>query len=332
MTLIRQLFLSCAGQKLTVNIELKVAVIDMGTNTFHLVIASIRSGGYDLIHRERRAVKIGEKGINEGYITNEAAKRAIATMQEFRQIIDSQQVNSIHATATSAFRNAKNGTELAKRIYDQVGIEPIIISGSEEAELIYEGVRTALDIGGDPALIMDIGGGSIEFIIANRDKIFWKESFEIGGQRLLEKFHQQDPISSEEQEQLLSYLESTLTNLLENAGRYEPTVLIGSSGTFETVSDIFMASGSTEKSTSDTEPLLTMEGFYAIHRDLISKDRSNRLAIPGMIEMRVDMIVVASILITFVLEKLRLKDIRVSSHALKEGLLHQTINSSRTTP
>lgn len=302
----------------------------MGTNTFHLVIALIKGGSFDLIHRERRAVRIGEKGINEGFITDEASARAIATMIEFRKIIDEHAITHIQATATSAFRNAKNGHALATGIYEAVGIRPRIISGLEEAELIFEGVNAALDIGEDPALVMDIGGGSIEFIIGNRYQVFWKESFEIGGQRLLEKYHRNDPMTQEDQGLLDAFLDVSLQDLIQNAALHKPRVLIGTSGTFDTLSDIYIAAEQLEKKASATERPLSIEGFHTIHQQLTSKNRAARLAIPGMIEMRVDMIVVASILVSFVLNRLGLEDIRVSAYALKEGLLHQTINVSRS--
>ncbi len=299
----------------------------MGTNTFHLIIAKINAGKYELILRERQAVKIGEKGINEGFITPEAHARAIRTMVDFRKMIDAEQVQFVQATATSAFRNAKNGAEIAQSILDRANIRPNIITGIEEAELIYQGVKEALDIGVDPALIMDIGGGSIEFIIGNNDEILWKQSFEIGGQRLFEKFHRSDPISDEARLELKAYLSDSLHELIEKAGEFKPKVLIGSSGTFDTLSDIFLqASGNIQTGTFTERPLST-EGYIKIHQELIKKSREERLQIPGMIEMRVDMIVVASILVHFVMETLDIDRIRVSSYALKEGLLLQMVQT-----
>lgn len=303
----------------------KVAVIDMGTNTFHLIVAAISDGKYNLIHRERRAVKIGEKGINKGEITPEGAERAIQTMKDFRKVLDRLEVDYVQATATSAFRNAKNGKEVADRIFGQSKIAPNIISGMEEAELIYQGVKEALDIGSAPAMIMDIGGGSIEVIIGNHDKILWKQSFEIGGQRLLEKFHQHDPISNKEQQDLERYLDTSLEELIAKADNLKPTVLIGSSGTFDTLSDIYLHSINQAPLITHTERPLSMDGFQRIFEDLIRKTRQERLLIPGMIEMRVDMIVVASILVSFVINKLQIDQIRVSTYALKEGLLMQMI-------
>lgn len=299
----------------------------MGTNTFHLIIAQINEGKYELILRERQPVKIGEKGINEGFITPEAHARAIRTMVDFRKMIDAEQVQHVQATATSAFRNAKNGDEVAQSILDAANIKLNIISGLEEAELIYQGVKEALDIGKEPALIMDIGGGSIEFIIGSNEKILWKQSFEIGGQRLFEKFHQSDPITNEARLELKAYLHDSLNELLVRAEEFKPKVLIGSSGTFDTLSDIFLQTSGKNQPGSYTERPLSTDGYIKIHKDLVKKSREERLQIPGMIEMRVDMIVVASILVTFVMETLHIDRIRVSSYALKEGLLLQMVKT-----
>lgn len=299
----------------------------MGTNTFHLIIAQISEGKYELILRERQAVKIGEKGINEGYITSEAHQRAVDTMIDFRKKIDAHHVEHVQATATSAFRNAKNGIEVSASILKEAAIEPKIISGLEEAELIYNGVKEALNIGQSPALIMDIGGGSIEFIIGTHDEILWKQSFEIGGQRLFEKFHQIDPIGASAHNALEVYLKSSLHELIIKAQELKPSVLIGSSGTFDTISDIYLQSSDQNPSGTYTERPLTMEAYRQIHQDLVRKNRAQRLQIPGMIEMRVDMIVVASILVSFVIDTLNINTIRVSSFALKEGLLLQMIQS-----
>ena len=311
---------------------MKVAVIDMGTNTFHLIIAQINQGKYELILRERRPVKLGENGINEGFITPEAHERAVRTMIDFRKMIDDHEVQHVQATATSAFRNAKNGAELAGNILEKANIEPKIISGLEEAELIYQGVKEALDIGKEPALIMDIGGGSIEFIIGTHNEILWKQSFEIGGQRLFEKYHQKDPITDSARKELQAYLKDSLQELIEQAKAYEPEVLIGSSGTFDTLSDIYLRSSEPTQSDTNTERPLSTEGYHQIHQDLIRKNREERLQIPGMIEMRVDMIVVASILVNFVMETLHIDHIRVSSYALKEGLLLQLIRTHQGRP
>ncbi|VXD17046.1 Ppx/GppA phosphatase family protein [Marinoscillum sp. 108] len=306
---------------------MRIAVIDMGTNTFHLILVEVANDDFRIVFREKVAVKIGEKGINHGMITDEAIGRALKTLKHFKEIIEKEKADQVFATATSAIRNAHNGNDLVQKIKDQTGIETRIISGLQEAEYIYYGVKRALPIGKMPALIMDIGGGSIEFIIGTDSEILWKQSFEIGGQRMVEKFQKSDPITNEQITSLKGYLKENLEELFEACTTFHPKTLIGSSGTFDTLSDIYRLTNGIEKAEEETEYPLTLEAFELIYSDLLLKTRAQRLEIPGMIPLRVDMIVVACVLIDFIISQLSLENIRVSAYALKEGVLLSTLHS-----
>ena len=306
--------------------EMRVAVIDMGTNTFHLLIVELTKGDFHVLYREKTAVRIGKDGINKGLITEDAWERALITLKTFKEVTESFQVNEIHATATSAIRNARNGMELVAAIKEKTGIQTRVIDGEAEARYIYFGVKKALQIGNEPVLIMDIGGGSIEFIIADENDILWLRSFEIGGQRMIEKFHKHDPITAEEISNLEQFLFEQLQPLFEVVALHQPQVLVGSSGTFDTLSEIFLNKIGEEMDPELTEYPLTLAAFEEIFQELISKTKEERLLIPGMIPLRVDMIVVASVLIKFILDSLDIKSIRVSAYALKEGVLLKTID------
>jgi exopolyphosphatase / guanosine-5'-triphosphate,3'-diphosphate pyrophosphatase len=299
----------------------RLAIIDMGTNTFHLLVADVEETGYSIIYREKVPVKIGKGGINEGLITSEGKERAMNALLYFKSKLESFQCRTISAFGTSALRNAKNGGEIIKQIKQRTGIEAKVISGEEEAEYIYKGVRAAVKLGVDKSLIVDIGGGSVEFIIADEEKIFWKQSLEIGAQRLLEKFHKHDPIRLNELKELESYCEEVLKPVFDKLSEYKPKSLVGSSGTFDTLSEIYCNQKNIDYSEDEPESPLTLESFYQIHQQLVTKDRTARLAIPGMIEMRVDMIVVASCLIKHLVSYYQFSKIRVSSYSLKEGVL-----------
>lgn len=305
--------------------EKKIAIIDMGTNTFHLLIAESDKKGYHIIQRDRLAVKIGKDGINHGFITEEGIQRALLAMQSFKNTLDQQGVTRTYAFGTSALRNARNSNEVINRIKSITGIDSTIISGDQEAEYIYMGVKAAMEIE-EASLIMDIGGGSVEFIIGDNDKIWWKQSIEIGAQRLLEEFQKNDPITSAEIASLDQYFAKELIPLMEVLQLYKPSILIGSSGTFDTLSDIFCLRHDIHKSPEEIETPLSLEGFYEIYNDLVKKDRAERMLIPGMIEMRVDMIVVASCLIRYILSRHTFNRIRVSTYALKEGVLSTIIS------
>lgn len=307
----------------------KLAILDLGTNTFHLLIAEVTEDAHYTLYREKISVKIGQNGISHGYITPEAEARAIDAIVHFRGIIQSQGVSEVYAIATSAFRNAANGQQLAQKIYDATGIQVTIISGDREAELIYYGVKKALQIGPEISLILDIGGGSNEFIICDDHHIYWKESFEIGAQRLYDIFHGHDPILKEDMARLEIYLENKLKALSAAVEIYKPTVLIGASGAFDTLNEIYRQENGIEILFYETEFEMPAQKFFDIHSEIVTKNREERMKIPGMIEMRVDMIVVASCLINHIIRKHGFNRIRTSAYSLKEGVLHDILNTVR---
>ena len=305
----------------------KAAVIDMGTNTFHLLLVELNGVDFKTIYKEKIPVKLGQGGISQNLLAADAQKRAFHTLKHFKNLIDGEKIDQIFAFATSAVRNAENGMAFVNEVKETLGIEINVISGIEEAQLIYEGIKLSGSLNGQINLMMDIGGGSVEFIIGTMDEVFWKQSFEIGGQRLLDLFHYHDPILPEEVEKLESYLAGKLITLLEAIERFKPSGLIGASGTFDTLTDIYYESMLQCKLTGQHAFELPRTEFEKIHEMLLTKNREDRLMIPGMIAMRVDMIVVASSLIEFILRYVPVEFITCSHFALKEGaistLLHK---------
>ncbi|HYG20907.1 MAG TPA: exopolyphosphatase [Ohtaekwangia sp.] len=307
----------------------KIAIIDMGTNTFHLLLAEPEGTRFNITRRDRLAVKMGMGGINQGVITEAGIHRALLAMRSFKNTADDHGVKKIYAYGTSALRNASNQREVTRRIKALTDIEVNIIDGLQEADFIYHGVKAALDMEKEKSLIIDIGGGSVEFIIADNHEIFWKESIEIGAQRLLEEFQQNDPITPEEMASLDQHFKESLGNLFVALQQYATVTMVGSSGTFDTLSDIFCIRHDIHKSPEEAETPLSIPGFHEIYLDLIHKPRTERLLIPGMIEMRVDMIVVACCLIRYILEQHPFTRIRVSTYSLKEGVLATLINEMK---
>jgi len=304
----------------------KIAIIDLGTNTFHLLIVAIQDGEEKVVFKEKIAVKLGEGGISEGNISEAAKERAIKTMLYFNNKLKEEKVENIFASATSAMRNAGNGKEVVQNIYEATGISVQLVSGMDEAKFIHRGVKKALEITAEPALIVDIGGGSVEFIICNQTEVFWMQSYEIGAQRLLDKFHKHDPILPKDIDKLDDFLRKELAELKMKMDIYQPHHLIGSSGTFDTLIDINYQEKGMEKP-DDVSFSLSIEDFDNIFNEIIHKNREERMTIPGMIEMRVDMIVVAVCLIQFLIENNEFLNIQVSTYALKEGLLDAILSN-----
>lgn len=309
---------------------IKKAIIDLGTNTFQLLIVEQYGVNYKIIQEDSYAAKIGKGGISLGIITEEGIQRGIKGLQCFQQVFEKEgiTIENILATATSAVRNAKNGDEFCQRVLAETGIKIQVISGEEEATLIYEGVKLGMDIGLEPSMIMDIGGGSVEFIICDKNRIMYKRSFEIGGQRLIDKFMTTDPISPRSVGALKDYLEEQLLPLTNAVHQYAPVRVIGSAGSFETLIDMFyMKTIGHLPPTEQVSFDLPISEFYDSFLKLVSKNHDERMVLAGMIELRVDMIVVGVCLIDFVLKRFDIQQIKVSNYALKEGVLSKILNN-----
>lgn len=300
----------------------RVAVMDLGTNTFHLLITQGSIANYVILEHEHIAVRIGEGGINKGTIQPEAFARGLATMQQFGRLIDKHHVDSVLAIATSALRNAGNGKDFINQVKEITGIQIEIINGDTEAAFIYEGIKASGCLSANNTLIMDIGGGSVEFILGNNSGIIWKQSFEIGAARLMDKFHQTDPIPQTSVTELNAYLEEKLTPLFDAVNQHQVDTLIVSSGAFETFTELI------EKPNNPAFKLKDARNYSFSHADLIkvtdeivASSHTDRAANQAIIPVRVDMIVVASLITRFVMQKLNINNVAMSTYSLKEGVL-----------
>jgi len=307
----------------------RLALIDLGTNTFHLLIVEMPTVPGDkplVLLRTKAGVRLGEGGISHGIIAPEAYARALHTLAGFKEEIELHEVTETRATATSAVRVTRNGPDLVRDIFEQTGIRVEVIPGAREAELICAGIRQAVPLGSEPHLLMDIGGGSVEFIIADEATIFWKQSFEIGAQRLLDRFFPQPagimPAAAVAAEQ--EYLATVLGPLNAAIEHHKPVGLVGASGSFDSLADMQLGELRTEAQLPPhTE--LKISSFQKSYGTLLSSNHEQRVALPGILPMRADMLVVAAVLIDYVLGISEITRIRTSAYALKEGLLAEML-------
>ncbi len=310
---------------------MKLAIIDIGTNTFKLMIVRVHENkDFVVIHKDKIPVKLGEGGINNQIISHTPFLRGIKAMKTHKETIDRFDVDHVLAFATSAIRSAENGADFSKRVLEETGIRIEIISGEREAELIYYGVRQALDLGNEKVLIMDIGGGSTEFIIGDRNTIYWKHSFDLGAARLLEVINPSEPIKKEEIKSLKVYLQEELKLLWAACEIHKVSTLVGSSGSFDSLAEMIYYKFHTEENPLiKTEYNFNLKFLDEMYRILIRSDIEKRFKIKGLAAMRVEMIVVAVIMIRFVYKTLELKNIRLSTFSLKEGMLYDFVNQKK---
>jgi exopolyphosphatase/guanosine-5'-triphosphate,3'-diphosphate pyrophosphatase len=307
------------------------AIIDLGTNTFNLLIGErLPDCTFKKIFNTKVAVKLGEGAINAGYIAEVPFQRGINALKQYQQYLLDYNVKHTYAFATSAIRSASNGNEFVDQAKKNAGISITVIDGDEEADLIYHGNRMAVNMTDSVSLIMDIGGGSTEFVLANHNTIFWKQSFLLGAARLLEKFKLTDPVTNKEIKTFNDYLKQELAPLLEAIKSFKPNELIGSSGAFDSVVDVIAGEFNTEEELNDikTEYSVNLNHYLFISKKLKKSTLKERYGIKGLIDMRVDMIVISILLIDFILEEVNLSAMRVSTFSLKEGVISQKLGLS----
>jgi exopolyphosphatase / guanosine-5'-triphosphate,3'-diphosphate pyrophosphatase len=297
----------------------RLAVIDLGTNTFNILIAEATDNdGFEQVVRERIHVHLASDGI--GNISEAAFERGLRAMQYFATVLKTNEVQKVNAIGTAALRTAANGKDFIAKVKASTDIQIQLIDGEQEAELIYEGVTRAYPLGKKFDLIMDIGGGSVEFIVANQAEVIWKQSFPVGVAVLRKNFHQIEPMHITEIDALHIFLTKALEPLFEVLQQYPIDKLIGASGTFDVLENIFAK----EK----TNPLYAAiavsdaEGFYQSVKDKTLDERKNMSTVP---EERATMIVVAMILVLFVTQRAKVNTIISSAYAVKEGILGRMI-------
>jgi len=299
---------------------MKAAVIDMGTNTFHLIIADLSAAGVEVSYKINLPVQLGQGRINENIIIPEAFERGIKALQGFKEEIDKQQVEVVRATATSAVRSAANGQDFVNAAASRAGITIEVISGDDEAAFIFNAVK-ATGLIKETALIMDIGGGSTEFIICNpKDGQLWKRSYNIGAARLMQAYFHADPISTAEKQSIADRLDAELPELIKACDHYRPQLLIGSAGAFETFAAMLLKDIDIK---AISAAVFDINEYKLLAEKLITSTHEVRKAMPDLIPLRVDMIVIASLITNYVIEQAGLKAISLSTYDLKMGVLYK---------
>lgn len=298
------------------------AIIDLGTNTFHLFISEVKNGVLREYFKLQVPVKIGRGGINDGFITDEAYKRGLIAISEFRKYLDQFRIVDITAFATSAIRNAKNGDAFVADVKDRCNIDILTIDGDTEAAYIYKGVSNSFRLPDANVLVMDIGGGSVEFIIGRQQDILWKQSFEIGTARLIGQFHAHDPVTREEVEALNRYLDEKLGDVRAAVDRFRPEILVGAAGSFETLLDVVIKDLTViPVSLSKNAYQIRREDFDVFLEIMKTSNADQRSRLRGMTSFRVEMITVAALLMDYVITSYGIRRIITSDYSLKEGVM-----------
>lgn len=300
---------------------MKIAAIDIGTNSIHMVIVQVEEHRiFEIIDREKEMVFLGMKSLLRGRLTAEAMDRGLAALKSFKSIADSHHVDQTIATATSAVREASNGREFVRRIKAETGIQVNILSGQEEARMITLAVRDVIDLKNRRGLIIDIGGGSMELIVADARHTYHEASLKAGVIRLNERFLKHDPPSSKEIKKLRVWLGAKLERISTRVQNLSPEVFIGTSGTILAFGQMAAQIRKGSRSRLETD-VLNIEEVEELNEKLKKMSVSEREEFPGLDKKRAEQIIAGGILLEMVMEKCRVNDLILCDRALREGLI-----------
>lgn len=301
----------------------KIAIIDLGTNTCNLLIAEYDNPNYHILYQGKEVVKLGKNGIDKNQLTSDGLERAILAIRKHQERIKKHNAAKTIVIATSAIREAVNKDWFQEKIKEKTGLDLLVISGEKEAELIFKGVKLAFGEIEDHSLILDIGGGSNEFILTNAGQPIWKESFPLGMARIIEQIPPSDPIIPEEIRQINEWFESRLEPLWIRLQNVNLSMMIGCSGAFDTLADLIDQTDAGSKTRIRQE--VTIHDFNLIYEKLIASTTADRMKMKGMESIRVEMIVSSVIFIKMVTERLKIHKIFQTDFALREGVLYDHI-------
>jgi len=307
----------------------RIAIIDLGTNTCNLLIAEYEHFDFKLIYQGKEVVKLGKNGIGKNLLTEDGLERAILAISKHQERIDPFNPSEIVVIATSAIRDAGNRDWFTHEIKASTGLDLQIISGEKEAELIFNGVKLAFGQIEDYSLILDIGGGSNEFILTEGGMPVWKESFPLGMARIIEQIPPSDPITADEIHQIVQWFESRLEALWNRMQNCPISMLIGCSGAFDSLADLIDQTDAGIK--TRIRQKITLHDFNRIYEQLIASTTAQRLKMKGLESIRVEMMVPSVIFIKMVIEKLNIQHIIQTDYALREGVLYERIFNPTST-
>lgn len=307
----------------------RIAAIDLGTNSFHAVLVDIYpDGSFRTIDKLKEMVILAEKGM-ENRLAEDAMERGLEALKRIKFLCDSKGVENILAFATSAIREATNGGEFIQRMIDEVGIKARAISGKFEAELIGIAVRHTISLTDEYVLIVDIGGGSVEFIVGNRNKFLYLTSQKLGVARMAAKFVEKDPISKKEVKNLEAHFEQELMELIKIVRKHKVKTIIGSSGTMENIAMMIAGSKIEGEILTLNELGIKASDFLDFYKGFIKLDKNQRAKEKGLEEKRVDIINPGIVLVKFLIQKLNIQTIKISEGALRDGMIINFINSEK---
>ena len=300
-----------------------LAAIDVGTNSIHLIVARVHSvaGRFVVLHKEKEVVRLGAGSTDMKYLSEDAMARAIQALRRFRMVADSFRA-PIRAVATSAVREALNQVDFLRRVKAETGIKLEIASGFEEARLIHLGVLQALPVFKKRHLMVDIGGGSTEFLIGHQRKHLYNNSLKIGAVRLSERFFGAGKKPAKATRECEKYVRGMLTPIKRSMKGLHFDIAVGTSGTIANLANIIRCARGDEPESSLNGFTFTREELFdTVSRILDADGAEGLLEIDGLDPARIDIIRAGAIILAGVFRELGIKEMMLSEYALREGII-----------
>jgi exopolyphosphatase/guanosine-5'-triphosphate,3'-diphosphate pyrophosphatase len=305
---------------------MRIAALDLGTNSFHLLIADVHpDGSFTPLAREKEMLRLGDSVSREGFVPTEAADLAVATVRRMKLLAEAADATEIVACATSAIRLAANGDELVDRIERETGVVVDVINGLTEARLIFGAIRASVLLEPAPALCFDLGGGSLEVMVGTASGLLWATSENLGVARLTADFVHSDPIGKTDRRALRAYLTTALRGIADETARYDPKLVVGSSGTLEDLAAMVAARRDAQVPVSLNQLTFTRDEFLPLHDEIVASKASERRRMDGLEPRRVDLIVAGSTLLATAFDVFGFDDMTISEWSLREGILLDVI-------
>ena len=309
--------------------ELRLAAIDVGSNSIHAVVAQVdASGGLSVLWRGKEMVGLGRASFPSHRLSRVSTERALLTLGRYVAEARRWQCERTVAIATSAVREAHNGGEFIERVRAELGLHLRVVSARDEARLIYLGVRHGMELRGGPHLVVDVGGGSVEFVVADAERALLLESRKLGAARMTARFIRSDPVEPRELKALLAHYDRELTPLVEQIQRLAPVKLVGTSGTIDNLIDMAAALRPAE-SGNGSERVLTRPGLKAVLGVLLESRSADRAKLKGLDDKRKDQVIAGALLVDELFRRLGVERMELCRSALREGILVDYLSRHR---
>jgi exopolyphosphatase/guanosine-5'-triphosphate,3'-diphosphate pyrophosphatase len=301
----------------------RIAALDLGSNSFHLLVADVgEDGTITPVLRQKEMLRLGSTVAATGSV-GQRVDDVLASLRRLTGLIESTGATQTVACATAALRDADDGDAVLARIATELGLDVRVISGLEEAALIFEAVRASVVLNPSPALCLDLGGGSLEITIGTVDGLLWSVSLPLGVARLTAQAVEQDPPSKRDVKRVRAAVASELDPVLDQITALEPKMLVGTSGTLSDLAAIAVHQRTGVLPASLNQVVVTREELEDVHALLSAMTVTERQEVPGLEPRRAEVVVAGSTLLLTAMEAFGLDTLTIGEWALREGMLLQ---------